>query len=183
MDHPEYLSPLEKFLRSIFLHILSAAGICADQTKWVVTGTAAILGLIIANLNSVREVVSSSALKYGICLLTTSMMVGVLIVLLALAIKHAVLVAQAFQQQLASPEGKASVEGINASPEELNAAICEPFYGPIKTYIRKSADSGVKDFLSVEKRNVRTMCTICYLSIIQGLLAASGLVVLALGIK
>ncbi|MBK8479205.1 MAG: hypothetical protein IPL39_23875 [Opitutaceae bacterium] len=76
MDHPEYLSPLQKFLRYLFLHVLSAAAVSAKQAKWVVTGTAAILGVIVANLAAVHEVVSLWALKLGLVSLTLSMLMG-----------------------------------------------------------------------------------------------------------
>ena len=183
MDHPDYLSPLQKFLRYLYLHVLSAAGVSAKQAKWVVTGTAAILGVIVANLAAVHEVVSSWALKLGILCLTLSMLVGVVVVIMAIAIKHAVLVTEALYKKFAEPEGKASVEGITAGPEEVIESMIEPFYGPLKTYMRSSAYRGGKDFLAAEKRSIAMMCTIAYLSLGQGVLGAGGLIIIVIGIK
>ena len=183
MDHPEYLTPLQKFLRYLYLHTLSAAGVSAKQAKWVVTGTAAILGVIVANLAAIHEVVSSWALKFGILFLTLSMLLGVLVVLMAIAIKHAVLVTEALYKKFAEPEGKASVEGVTAEPAEVIEAMVEPYYGPLKAYLRSSAYRGTKDFLASEKKNITMMCTVAYLSIIQGVLGAIGLIIIVIGIK
>jgi hypothetical protein len=183
MDHPEYLSPLQKFLRYLYLPVISTAGVSAEQAKWVVTGTAAILGVIVANLGSVREVVSSGALKCGICFLTISMLIGIVVVVMANSIKHAVLVVEALYKKLSQPEGKASIEGITADPEEVIDAMVEPFYGPLKIYMKSSAYRGSMDFLATEKRSISMVCTVVYLSIVQGVLGAIGLIAIAMGIK
>lgn len=183
MDHPDYLSPLQKFLRYIYLHTLSAAGASAEQSKWLITGTAAILGLLVANLASIHEVVSSWAIKWGILLLTISMLIGVVVVLMSIAIKQAVLVTDALYKKFAEPEGKASIEGITEKLEIIIESMIEPYYGPFKCYMRMCAYRGASDFLATEKRSVRMVCTIIYLSLAQGILGACGLIALVIGIK
>ncbi|MBK8479206.1 MAG: hypothetical protein IPL39_23880 [Opitutaceae bacterium] len=102
---------------------------------------------------------------------------------MAIAIKHSILVTDALYKKFAEPEGKESVEGISEKPAEVIEAMVEPFYGPLKSYMRSSAYRGSRDFLAAEKRSVSMLCTVAYFSLGQGILGAIGLLILVLGIK
>lgn len=183
MQFPTHLKPEQRLLRVIYVSTLTTTGAIEDFSVWCITGIAAILGLLVANINSVSNIISKSGLKWGIALLTVSMLAGALAKQLGFAIRCGVALLEALYTEIASPEGTAALEGVTDSPEEFQRHMTEPFLWPIKGIMIRAAKRGAKDPVLGEKRFVRMLCIQIYASYVQIVCAASGLLFLGFGIK
>ena len=183
MQYPAHLKPEERFIRVVFLGILAAAGTMAEFAKWCVSGTAAILALLIANLGSVSIIISSLSLKWGMILLSISMLTGVFVTQLGTGIRMGVEMIESLYAELAKPEAQAAMAGSRLPPEEMRKKLLEPFLWPLSILIARTAKKAQTDSIAGEKRYVRMFCILIYGSLVQTISAIAGLVVLACGIK
>ena len=183
MDHPPYFTPEQKFLRTIYVGSLSSVEASETFAAWLLTGVAAMLGLILANAESVAKIISSGALRWGIVLLTISMLAGVIAKQFGIAIRNAMALTVALYAELLSPDGQAIVESISANPSKIVQKMSEPFLWPLKGIMLKAAQAGSDDYLHTEKRCIRMLCWQMYSSAIQGVTAAIGILFLSFGIQ
>lgn len=152
MEHPPHLSPEQRLLRVGLIQSTKGASIGAQQAIWIVTGEAALLGLIIAHIDSISKTISSSSLKWGIVLLLISMLCGIVAKQLGMLVETVVAVTEETYKEFNSEQGRVIYSQLQFSPENLAEKISSPFLWPLRGYARRSFLAGVKDCLSVEKK-------------------------------
>lgn len=183
MQYPEHLKPEDRFLRIIFVGSLSAAGPLEEFATWCITGVAAILALLIANLGTVSKVISESGLRWGIVFLALSMLAGAAAKQFGVGIRNGVALLEALYAEFAKEDARATLAGMTAAQEEIQKKMAAPFLWPLKGIMLRAARRGASDYLSGERRFIRMPCVQMYASFIQSMSAAAGLLFLAFGIR
>lgn len=183
MQYPAHLKPEQRFLRIVFVGVLSIAGPAGDFAKWCVSGVAAILALLIANLASVSAILSHSSLKWGMIFLAVSLLAGVFAVQLSMGVRMGTLLIESLYQELATPEAQAAIAASTLPTHEMTKQMCEPFLWPWNRFMLRGATNGVTDALKGEKRFVKMFCLLMYASMMQTGTAVLGLIVFACGFK
>ena len=183
MQYPQHLKPFDRFLRVLYLGNLSMAEPIEEFATWCITGVAAIVALMLANLEAISKIVGDSSLRWGIVLLTTSILFGVVAKQLGIGIRKGIGLLESLYAELSTPEGQAAIAESDVKPEDVPAKIAEPYLWPLKRVMLSSAKKGSSDAIAGEKRFVRLLCVQMYASFLQGLCGISGILTLALGIK
>ena len=154
-----------------------------EFSTWLLTGTAAILALIVANISSITQVISEFGLRWGLALLTISMVAGVIAKQFGIAIRKGVALVEAIYAEIQTQAGAAAFQKAQMDSDTLAKELAAPFLWPFKRMMEKGTRMGAKDPLWGEKRQIKLFCIQLYASYIQGGLAAIGLLFLAFGIK
>jgi hypothetical protein len=183
MQYPPHLSSDQHLVRLTYIGVLSTAEPVGEFSTWLLTGTAAILGLIIANISSISPAIWGIGLSWGLALLTISIVAGVIAKQLGIAIRNAVALTEALYTELQTQEGAATLQTAGTDSETLAIELAKPFIWPFKSMMENATLMGAKDPLSGEKRLIKYFCIQLYASYLQGGLAALGLLFLAFGIK
>jgi hypothetical protein len=154
-----------------------------EFAAWCITGVAAILALIISQLESISKIVSEGGLRWGLVFLTSSMLLGAIVKQFGIALEKGLETIDSLYAELLTPEGKAMIEAIEMPPEELHNKIAEPFLWPLKGMMSRSAKQGAVDHIAGEKRYIRLLSLQIILSFLQSVTAVVGLLCMALSIK
>lgn len=162
--------------------MLDMAGPISEQYKWMLTGVAAILGVIVANLESIQNVVSDANLKISLGLLIASVLLAAVGYLLSTMLKARNDVGSKLEQILGTDQGKALLAKMTIEQSQLHEELCKPFFGPMRFLIRRAAKRGVNDQFAMEKGGITLMLWQAYAMWLSLPLAAAGLVVLVLGL-
>ncbi len=182
MHYPPHLKPEENLLRLVYAGTLSIAQPVEEFAAWCVTGVAAILGLLVANLNSVSKIVSVTGLRWGIIFLVISMLAGATAKQLGIAIRKGLTLLDELYVEFDKPEGKAMLQGASISPEEFQSRMAAPFLQPLRKLMLQAARNDAVDLLAAEKRLIKLFCIQIYASWVQSISAVVGILTLALGI-
>lgn len=183
MQYPPHLSPDQHVIRLTYVGILSMAEPVEEFSTWLLTGTAAILALIVTNISSITPTISGFGLNWGLTLLTISMVAGVIAKQLGIAIRKGVALVEAMYAELQTPQGATILQNAQMNSETLAKAVSAPFLWPFNRMMEKGALIGATDPISGEKRFIKLFSVQLYASYLQGGLAAVGLLFFALGIK
>jgi len=179
MNHPQHLSAEQKFLRTVMVSTFEITKPAAESATWFLTGSAAIVGLLVANADSVSKIVSIGALKGGLICLVISMMCGVIVRMLAVSIHHRIKSVEDLSAYLASEEGKNIMSQMSIPVEQLREKMAAPFLWPLNRAMLKGAND--KDYLRTEKACARQLSYLVRWSISQQILAGIGLLIILLG--
>lgn len=159
------------------------AGVVSEQYRWLLTGIAAILGLIVANLHSIQGVVHDAYLKSSVCLLVASVFLASIAYLLSAALKARNDVSNQLEQVLGSAQAQAVMAQMTTEQSELRRQLSSPFFGPMKWIMTRAAENGASDPFAIEKSGIRLIVWQTYAMWISMILASVALAVLVLGIK
>jgi hypothetical protein len=176
-------SPEGQFLLVLWRTIIGMSSAVADQYRWILTGIAAVLGVIIANLSSIQGVVDDAYLKSAICLLVGSVFLAAIAYMLCAAVKVRSEVAVQLEQILTSPEGRSVISQIQMDPVLFQKEMCRPFFGPMGWLMRTAAKQGGLDPFSQEKGSIRIIVWQAYAMWVSMILAAVSLTLLAAGLQ
>lgn len=150
------------------------------STTWILTGTAAIVGAVILSLASVVTVVDETSLKWGIIWLVISMLGGC----------FAKQSGEAFIQGMAALDdmyaalgSQPYAESTESFPDDLGDEIASGYIFPLTYVIKRGFTSGSEDPLFAEKRLMKIFSITIFLSWIQSGAGATGLIVMAMGMK
>jgi hypothetical protein len=179
----EKQTPEGQFLTVCWRTTIGMAGAVSEQYRWLLTGIAAILGLIVANLKSIQGVVDDAYLKSSLCLLVASVFLAAVAYLLSTSLKLRNDVCSQLEQVLGSKEAQAVMQRMTAAQSELQKELCGPFFGPMKWIMAKAAKNGALDPFAIEKSGIRLIVWQAYAMWISMLLAAVALALLVFGIK
>ena len=168
-------SPEGQWLRSRWDNMLGMAPTAVNYTKWIVTGIAGIVAVILATLDSVANQASPLLFKSGMTVLIVSLMIGAVSCLLSLSLSAGV---------KARKRAEKSVS-LSAPPvtAELLEELQSPFWGPLRWIIRRSLRKAMKDPLYVEKSQIFLVCLMNILIFSTVGLAAIGLILLVVGVN
>src|SRR4030065_1893360 len=183
MQYPAHLKPEHQFLRVVYAGVLTIAEPIETFSVWCITGTAAILGLLVVNIDSVSKIISASGLRWGIVLLTVSMLAGAVAKQYGIVVKLGIALIDAMYAEIETPGGAAAMDNMTVSTEELQEQMAAPFLWPFKNIMLRAARRGAADPIAGEKRFVKMLCVQMYASYIQMACAAAGLLLLAFGIR
>lgn len=183
MQYPSHLKPEDQFLRIIFAGVSAMAEPIEVFATWCITGVAAILGLLVANLDSVSKIISAPSLRWGIVLLTSSMLAGALAKQFGIAIRRGLAMLESLYTELESPDGSVMMESMTTSPEEMQSKMAAPFLWPINVLMLRAARRGATDPINGEKRFVKLLCIQMYGAYAQAIFAVVGLLIFASGIS
>jgi hypothetical protein len=176
-------SPEGQFLKFIWNTTASIAEPVADLYKWTLSGIAAILALVIANIDSVASSIASANLKWGIIGLVLSLLLGVFAHNLAVAVKFRRELGEHIDTTLTTEEGVEVIKRMECDPRILIEHLSAPYFGPLKWLTKRAGEKGLADQLSSEKGTITLMCTQVYIGFCHYLLGAIGIIVLASGVE
>jgi hypothetical protein len=183
MNQPDHLSPLDKFLRAIYVSMLGMAAPTGEFAAWCITGVAAILALVISQLASISKIVDEASLRWGIVLLTCSMLIGASVKQIGIALQKGLEMLDKLYAEFSTADGKATIQAINIPPDEIQKKMVEPFLWPLRAMMWRSAQKGAVDYIAGEKLYLKLLSFQIILAFAQSLTAAFGLLWMAFGIK
>lgn len=176
-------SPEGRFLTVTWRTMLGMAGPVSEQYRWMLTGLAAILGLMVANLDSIQKVVHNDHLKWSLSLLVVSVVLASIAYLLSTALKARNDVMYQLEQILGSVEAQADLSQMTTEQSEVRRQLCKPFFGPMKWLMVRAAKKGASDPFAMERGGITLMVWQAYAMWLSILLAAAGLIVLMIGVN
>ena len=176
-------SPEGQFLTVCWRTILGMAGPVSEQYRWMLTGIAAILGLMIANLDSIQKVVCEAHLKVSIALLVISAVLASIAFLLSAALKARNDVIYQLEQILGTEQAQSVLAQIKTDQSELREELTKPFFGPMRLIMRRSAEKGANDPFAIEKGGITLLVWQAYAMWLSLALAAVSLIVLVVGLR
>src|SRR3569623_1017507 len=95
-------SPEGQFLTIIWRSMMSHAPAVSEQYKWILTGTAAILGVVVGNLKSIEEVVGAPFFSISLCSLVGSLFMAAVAYMLSMSSSFKYDAAVKFEEKLHS---------------------------------------------------------------------------------
>jgi hypothetical protein len=152
------------------------APVGVEYTKWIITGIAAIVAVILASLDSISKHVALGFFKWGTALLVVSLLSGSLAYLLSLSLAAGVESRKRAEKAAENPDH--SAVGVTPALLELFKG---PFWGPMRLIMNRSFRKAVADPLYVEKSQIWTVCLLNVLILSTIALAASGMTVFVVG--
>ena len=162
-----------RWLRKRWNLLLSMAELGADYTKWIVTGIAAIVAVILANLGAVAHHISHGLFKWGTSCLVVSLVTGAVSYLYTRSIA-----AGAKARELADAvEDTKEDTPLEVTPELLHV-YREPFRLLLGHIVDRSFRKACEDPLYAEKSGIIGICIVNLL--ILGTVALAGLGLLLL---
>jgi hypothetical protein len=176
-------SPEGQVLLVLWRTIISMSGAVAEQYRWILTGLAAVLGVIIANLSSIQAVVDDAHLKSAICILVASVFLAAIAYLLSATVKVRGEVAIQLEQILSSPQGRSVVSQIQMESVQFQKEMCRPFFGPLRWLMSRAAREGGLDPFHQEKGSITIIVWQAYAMWVSMILAAVSLALLAAGLR
>jgi hypothetical protein len=182
MEYLRGLSPEQKFLRIALVHSTGGANLGAQQTLWIVTGEAAFLGLIISHIESVSKIICPFSLKWGIVLLSISILFGIIAKNIAMTVQLMTYLTEQIYKDFNSEEGQLILSNLKVPMDDLAEKLSKPFLWPLRGYIKRHFLAGTKDFLAAETKTVRWLCFHFYFAVAQWFLGIAGLLCFAFGI-
>jgi hypothetical protein len=154
-----------------------------ETATWVLTGEAAIIGTILANLQDVSQNMGSANLKWGISFLVLSMLAGAFAKQFGVAIQTALSGIDSIVSAMETEKGQEIQDNLAWKPEERANEIISAHLWPMNYFMRKAFSTASTDALFGEKRLIKMLCIEMYLSNIQSIFGVIGLLLLAFGIK
>ncbi|WP_269537183.1 hypothetical protein [Cerasicoccus fimbriatus] len=149
-------------------------------TKWTLSGVAAMIAIILSNTPAIIELAGTASLKWSISLLVFSLMFGFGAHISCLSIGARVRSLESIQAGLQSQQGQISLNNISISPQELGEELISPFWGPLKSTMKKNYLKGLSDPFLSEKGMINVFCIQVYLTFLHLLIAAIALFVLVI---
>src|SRR5690606_23023523 len=136
--------------------IIRMAGPISEQYRWLLTGIAAVLAVMIANLQSIQSVVQDGHLRIALGGLVISVLLASLAYMLSMAVRVKGEVTAALENEFSTPKGEEVVARAvaNMGAERLAEEVRKPFSGPLYWLAKRSAKKGADDPLSIEKGSI-----------------------------
>jgi hypothetical protein len=181
MKPKKHLSAEQNLLRFMFLQFTTMAAPMGEFATWLLTGTAAILGAILVNVEAVSKVLSPFNLRWGLIFLVISMVFGVIVRQLGIALNASLQLDEHINSALDSAEGESIINSIT-EPLIIKSELPSPFLPPFRGMIKRSLEKGGQDLLGGEKWWIKLLCIQVYMFWAQGLTGAIGLIMLGAGI-
>lgn len=171
------------FKRILWRGVVGISPAMERFTTWTITGVAAISALVISNLDSIGNMVSSDGLKYSIYLMVASLLFGVFSKQLGMAQTATMELVDTLQNALDSEQGQSLIGALRSDPEKLKREVAEPFWWPISWLMSKGFEAGFDDPLTADKRLVSRFCLQVSTNLAHVLLAAASLITLVVHLK
>jgi len=171
-------SPEGQWLRARWNLILGMTPLSVDYTKWMATGIAAIVAVILANLDSITKQVYPVYFKWGTSLLIISLMTASLACLLSLSLSAGVKA----RKKAEKLEQQNDTESAVITTDTLNA-LKQPFWGFLRWVINRSIKKAIDDPFYAEKSSIFMTCIVSLLILGTVAFATIGLILLVVGLN
>ena len=181
-DEGTVIRPEHIFKKFIWRSSIEVGDSLEKFTTWTIGGVAAIVGLIVSNLDSVAKIVPLEGIKIAILLLTGSLLSGAISKQLGMAVASGVGTLRKTEELLNTQAGQQLMDDMTISPRDLVKEMSEPWLWPLSMVMRRSGIAGLIDYVSADKRFVRLFCLQLYFNVAHGLLAVAALVTMGLSI-
>ena len=174
------LLPEHIFKRVAWRGVLSLGASLEQFTTWTITGVAAIVGLMVSNLDSLSNIVAACGIRWSLVLFSMSLLAAAISKQIGMAVQSGISTIVQLENLLNSDEGRALLDAMTVEPRQLVKEMAQPFIWPLSGVMRRAGERGLKDYVSGDKRMIRMFCWQLYFNFIHGLLTVAALVVLAL---
>lgn len=183
MQYPYHLTADQQLHRAVYVGVLKMAGPIENFSTWLLTGVAAILALFVTNLEPINNVISDFGVRWGLSLLTISMIAGVVAKPLGIAVRSGVELTDGMYADMETPEWAEMAKNLKGDAATYVKDISEPFLWPLDRIMASAARKASTDGLRGEKLFIKMYCVQVYALYTQAGLAAAGLLFLVLFIK
>lgn len=183
MNYLNHYSPRERILHLLYVQTISISRPLGEFATWLVTGTAAIIGAVIVNVENVRSVLSVASLRWGLALLLVSLLAGVIVRNLAVALAAGIELLDQLAIELNSAQGAAAIRALSEAPEVFLKEYSSPFLPPLRGLINRGFWKGAKDPLRSQKTFARMFSIQIFAMWLQAGLGVAGLLTFAFGIN
>lgn len=156
-DEGKPLSPEHIFKKVVWRSTLALGSVLEKSTTWTITGVAAILALLISNIDAVSKIVSACNLRISIIFFTLSILAAVISKQLGMGIANGLLTMTELDGLLNSEEGKRLICNLKVDGQQLIRELAQPFWWPFSTIFRRAGEKGMSDYLAGEKRLIRML--------------------------
>lgn len=182
-DEGKPLQPEHVFKKVIWRGTLALGESIEQFTTWTITGIAAIVALLVSNLDSISQTVSAGGLRGALILFTVSLLAAVTSKQIGMAVANGLKTISQVEHLLNSEQGQRLMNRMSTDPRQLVQELAEPFLWPLSTLTRRAGKRGLSDYLSTDKRFIRLLCIQIYINALHGILATAALLTLALSIR
>jgi hypothetical protein len=180
MKYIKHLDPDQNLQRLAYKSAFGMTKPMGEFSKWLLTGEAALIAVILVNFKDVSEILCESYLKWALYIFAVSILAGAIVKLLSVAVEAGVTSIDSMRETIDSDEGAANFKNRKLTQEDLRMEISKAYLWPLSALISKQKS---EDQLFGEKRFVKFVCIQIYAANIQYITGFSGLLILAVGIK
>jgi hypothetical protein len=182
-DENQPLRPEHVFKKIIWRSTLSFGSAIEQFTTWTLTGTAAIIALLVSNIDSVGKIVSIEGIRLSLVLFTLSLLTGVISKQLGMAVGNGIIMIEKLENLLQSEAGQKLMSGMTTPIDQLTKELSGAFIWPMSWIARRGGKLGARDYLSTDKKFIRIFCWQLYFNVLHGLLGAVALLVIAISLQ
>jgi hypothetical protein len=175
-------SPEGKVLQIVWRCMIGMAAEVSEMYRWVLTGIAAAIALVLANLSSIESVIGPMSLRVTMALLTISFASAALAFILSQALKLQNEMIQRIVPILQSGQCQELFTRFSLTPREFVDELCKPFSGPLGWIVRRSGEKGINDELAKEKAGIALIVWQAYAMWLSLLFAAAALIAVVVGV-
>ena len=181
-DEGKAIQPEHIFKRIVWRSSIEMGEALERSTTWTIGGVAAIVGLLVSNLDSVAKIASLEGIKTSIVLFTLSLLSGAMSKQLGMAVVAGVNTLKQMDSLLASEDGQQLMDRMTIKPTDLIRELSEPFLWPMSAVVKKSGNRGATDYVAADKTFVKMFCIQIALNMLHGLFALAALLAIGLSI-
>ena len=181
-DEGKPISPEHIFKKVIWRSTLAVGAVLEQSTTWTITGVAAILALLISNVDAINKIIPLASLRVALVLFTLSLLTAVISKQFGMGIANGLKTINELESVLYSEEGQRLVRDMKVDGRQLIRELAEPFWWPFSTVFRKAGEKGFSDYLMAEKRLIQFLNYQIYLNMLHSLLAGAALLTLAFSV-
>ena len=171
------------FKKFLWRHVVSVGEAMEKFTTWTITGTAAIVALLISNIGAVTNIVSSGGIKLAVTLFVVSILCGVVSKQFGMALSTGLKTINELEALLNSEAGKNLMKEMTLETTQLTDDLAAPFWWPLSSIMRRSGRAGAKDYLSADKRLIWMFCVQLYSNFFHILFGAGAMISIAYYLK
>ena len=181
-DEGTVMSPEHVFKKMIWRSTVEIGGALERSTTWTIGGVAAIVAVLVSNLESVARITSLGGIKISVILFTFSLLFGALSKQIGMAVMAGVNTLKQTEALLNSEASQDLMAKMTIEPRQLVQELAEPFLWPLSTLMRKSGERGLIDYVAGDKSFVKMFCFQVAFNALHVLLAVAALFVIGLSI-
>lgn len=181
-DEGTVMRPEHVFKRVVWRSTVEVGEALERSTTWTIGGVAAIVAVLVSNLDSVAKIASLEGIKISVVLFTLSLLFGALSKQVGMAVIAGVNTLKQTEALLNSEVGQQLIGQMTIEPKQLVQELAEPFLWPLSTFVRKGGERGLVDYVAGDKRFVKMFCFQIAFNAVHVLLSVAALFVIGLSI-
>jgi len=181
-DEGTVMRPEHVFKKVVWRSTTEVSETLERSTTWTIGGVAAIVAMLVSNLDSVAKIASLEGIKTSVVLFTLSLLFGALSKQIGMAVIAGVNTLKSTEALLNSEVGQHLMGQMTIEPKQLIHELAEPFLWPLSTFVKKGGERGLVDYVAGDKRFVKMLCFQIVFNALHVLLAVAALFVIGLSI-